>query len=133
MYICFSFVSLYCFVLNSNKMFTFYYFSCLSNLLCQTLSKASSESYDLVRTLRMAGYGMIILGPSLHYWFNFVSKTLPKRDLITTLKKIVLGQIVYGPAMNVVFFSVNAAAQGIIASTLISILESLHIMLYSEY
>lgn len=63
----------------------------------------------------MAGYGMIILGPSLHYWFNFVSKTLPKRDLITTLKKIVLGQIVYGPAMNVVFFSVNAAAQGIIA------------------
>lgn len=81
----------------------------------------------------MAGYGMIILGPSLHYWFNFVSKTLPKRDLITTLKKIVLGQIVYGPAMNVVFFSVNAAAQGILASTLISILESLHIMLYSEY
>lgn len=63
----------------------------------------------------MAGYGMLILGPSLNSWFNFVSKTLPKRDLITTLKKIVLGQIVYGPTMTVVFFSVNAAARGNIA------------------
>lgn len=83
-----------------------------ADLSSQTISQASSESYDLVRTLRMAGYGMLILGPSLHFWFNFVSKTLPKRDVITILKKIVLGQIVYGPTMTVVFFSVNAAAQG---------------------
>ncbi|GMQ01083.1 hypothetical protein CsSME_00047858 [Camellia sinensis var. sinensis] len=60
----------------------------------------------------MAGYGMIIMGPSLHFWFNFVSKVLPKRDLITTLKKLVMGQTLYGPTMTVVFFSVNAALQG---------------------
>lgn len=60
----------------------------------------------------MAGYGMLILGPSLHFWFNFVSKTLPKRDTVTTLKKIVLGQTIYGPIMTVVFFSVNAVLQG---------------------
>ncbi|XAR52906.1 hypothetical protein NMG60_11021236 [Bertholletia excelsa] len=78
----------------------------------QTIAQRSSESYDLVRTIRMAGYGMLILGPSLHFWFNFVSKTLPNRDLITTLKKIALGQTLYGPVMTVVFFSVNAALQG---------------------
>ncbi|THG20747.1 hypothetical protein TEA_003821 [Camellia sinensis var. sinensis] len=80
----------------------------------QTIARPSSEPYDFVRTLRMAGYGMIIMGPSLHFWFNFVSKVLPKRDLITTLKKLVMGQTLYGPTMTVVFFSVNAALQAML-------------------
>ncbi|CAK9145823.1 unnamed protein product, partial [Ilex paraguariensis] len=83
-----------------------------ADLSSQMIAQPSSEPYDLVRTLRMAGYGMLILGPSVHFWFNFVSKALPQRDLITTLKKIVLGQTIYGPAMTVVFFSVNAGLQG---------------------
>uniref|UniRef100_A0A5B7BGR7 Putative Mpv17/PMP22 n=1 Tax=Davidia involucrata TaxID=16924 RepID=A0A5B7BGR7_DAVIN len=78
----------------------------------QTIARPSSEPYDFVRTLRMAGYGMLILGPSLHFWFNFVSKILPKRDLVTTFKKIVMGQTLYGPVMTVVFFSQNAGLQG---------------------
>lgn len=78
----------------------------------QTIPQASSESYDLVRTARMAGYGLLILGPTLHYWFNLMSRLFPKRDLITTFKKIAMGQAVYGPCMNVVFFSLNAALQG---------------------
>ncbi|XP_031260699.1 protein SYM1-like isoform X1 [Pistacia vera] len=81
-----------------------------ADLSSQTLS--SSNPFDLVRTLRMAGYGMIVLGPSLHFWFNFVSKVFPKRDLITTLKKIAMGQLLYGPFMTVVFLSVNAGLQG---------------------
>ncbi|KAF7840752.1 PXMP2/4 family protein 4 [Senna tora] len=60
----------------------------------------------------MAGYGLVVLGPSLHFWFNFVSKLFPRRDLFSTLKKMVLGQAVYGPFMTVVFFSLNAALQG---------------------
>ncbi|KAH7833591.1 hypothetical protein Vadar_007936 [Vaccinium darrowii] len=83
-----------------------------ADLSSQTIVRSSSESYDFLRTLRMAGYGMLILGPSLHFWFNFVSKVLPKRDVMTTLKKIVMGQLLYGPAMTVIFFSVNAALQG---------------------
>ena len=78
----------------------------------QTMSLPSSEAYDLVRILRMAGYGFLILGPSLHFWFNFVSKIFPKRDLITTFKKIIMGQTIYGPIMTVVFFSSNACLQG---------------------
>jgi hypothetical protein len=69
----------------------------------------------------MAGYGMIILGPSLHFWFNFVSKLFPKRDLFSTLKKMVMGQTLYGPAMTVVFFSTNAFLQGILDSLIVKI------------
>ncbi|KAH8519879.1 hypothetical protein H0E87_001354 [Populus deltoides] len=83
-----------------------------ADLSSQTISLPSSEPYDLVRTLRMAGYGLLIVGPSLHFWFKFVSKLLPKRDLITTFKKILMGQTIYGPIMTVVFFSLNARLQG---------------------
>ncbi|KAJ6671137.1 PEROXISOMAL MEMBRANE PROTEIN 2 PXMP2 MPV17 [Salix viminalis] len=83
-----------------------------ADLSSQTMSLSSSEPYDLVRTSRMAGYGLLIVGPSLHFWFNFMSKLLPKRDLITTFKKIIMGQTIYGPIMTVVFFSSNASLQG---------------------
>ncbi|GMI91098.1 hypothetical protein HRI_002779100 [Hibiscus trionum] len=72
----------------------------------------SSSGYDSIRTLRMAGYGLLLLGPSQHHWFNFLSKGLPKRDMLTTFKKMFLGQAVFGPLTTSVFFSYNAALQG---------------------
>ncbi|ESQ51078.1 hypothetical protein EUTSA_v10022822mg [Eutrema salsugineum] len=83
-----------------------------ADLSSQTISKNSSESYDLVRTARMAGYGLFVLGPTLHYWFNFMSRLFPKQDLITTFKKMAMGQAIYGPSMTVIFFSLNAFLQG---------------------
>ncbi|KAI3509480.1 hypothetical protein L1887_24782 [Cichorium endivia] len=82
-----------------------------ADLSSQTIA-SSSEAYDSVRTIRMAGYGMIVLGPALHYWFNFVSRIFPNRDLISTFKKMFMGQAIFGPVMTVVFFSVNAGLQG---------------------
>ncbi|MFQ6639618.1 hypothetical protein Gotur_016574 [Gossypium turneri] len=72
----------------------------------------SASSYDSIRTLRMAGYGLLLLGPSQHLWFNLLSKALPKRDMLTTFKKMFLGQAVFGPLVTTVFFSYNAALQG---------------------
>lgn len=60
----------------------------------------------------MATYGLLILGPSQHMWFNFVSKVLPKRDVLTTLKKIFMGQAIFGPCATSCFFSYNAGLQG---------------------
>ncbi|EYU42710.1 hypothetical protein ABFS82_14G104800 [Erythranthe guttata] len=86
-------------------------------------SDSNSSGYDLVRTLRMAGYGMLIIGPSLHYWFNFVSRVFPKRDLFSTFTKMVLGQMVYGPTVTALFFSLNAALQGESGSEIIGRLK----------
>lgn len=91
-----------------------------ADLTSQVITFASSDvsavsdklEFDKLRTLRMAGYGLILSGPTLHLWFNFLSKTIPKRDLISTAKKMVLGQTVYGPAITAVFFSGNAYMQG---------------------
>ncbi|CAL9178442.1 unnamed protein product [Musa hybrid cultivar] len=83
-----------------------------ADISSQITTLTSPDNLDLVRTLRMAGYGMIILGPSLHFWYNFVARILPKQDMITTLKKMLLGQTTYGPLMTAAFFSVNAVLQG---------------------
>lgn len=60
----------------------------------------------------MAAYGLLILGPSQHLWFNFMSTISPTRDMFSTFKKIFLGQAVYGPTITSVFFSYNASLQG---------------------
>lgn len=96
------------------------------------------EQYDLTRTLRMAGYGALIVGPSLHFWFNFLSRCFPKRDVITTCKKIVMGQTMYGPAINCVFFSMNAVAQGTAksrfkSSVLLSFNFNIRLCFYCHY
>ncbi|KAH6836126.1 Peroxisomal membrane 22 kDa family protein [Perilla frutescens var. hirtella] len=70
------------------------------------------DTWDPIRTLRMTGFGFVILGPSQHLWFNFVARTLPKRDLLSTLKKLAMGQVAFAPTINGIFFSYNAAAQG---------------------
>ncbi|KAL6643621.1 hypothetical protein ACP70R_018387 [Stipagrostis hirtigluma subsp. patula] len=83
-----------------------------ADLSSQMLTLGPEDSLDLLRTLRMASYGLLISGPSLHVWFNFVSKVVPKKDVVSTFKKMFLGQAVYGPIINSVFFSYNAGLQG---------------------
>nr|KYP59366.1 PXMP2/4 family protein 4 [Cajanus cajan] len=71
-----------------------------------------SASYNILRTFRMAAYGLLILGPSQHNWFNYLSKILPNTDVTSTLKKILMGQVIFGPVINTVFFTYNGALQG---------------------
>ncbi|XP_042005379.1 PXMP2/4 family protein 4-like [Salvia splendens] len=78
----------------------------------QLFTMDPNGTWDPIRTLRIAGFGLFMLGPSQHYWFNFVARVLPNRDLISTLKKMAMGQLVYAPVINGIFFSYNAAAQG---------------------
>ncbi|GAB2269627.1 hypothetical protein Dimus_004552 [Dionaea muscipula] len=84
----------------------------LSDITSQLLTLMPTDSFDSMRTLRIAMYGMLIMGPSQHLWFNFVSKILPKSDVLTTLKKIFAGQAIYGPCMTSIFFSYNAVLRG---------------------
>ncbi|CAA0806781.1 Peroxisomal membrane 22 kDa (Mpv17/PMP22) family protein [Striga hermonthica] len=95
-----------------------------ADISSQTIvSENLEEGYDLKRTLRMAGYGLVILGPSVHYWYNFMSRVFPKTDLLSTLKKMALGQTTYGPAMTAVFLSTNAALQGESGSEIVARLK----------
>lgn len=110
----FAFFQFFFFFLEKPLEFYFWFWWMICSCKCsnQMITLTPSDSFDPIRTLRMAGYGMLISGPSLHLWFNFASKLVPKRDLFSTLKKMILGQTVYGPIMTAIFFSSNAAVQG---------------------
>lgn len=97
---------------NGRSWFVFLNHPIIFYFFCQKMMLPSSDSLDLIRTLRMTGFGLLILGPSQHLWFNFVGKILPRRDVITTIKKLLIGQAIFGPCINSVFFSFNAALQG---------------------
>lgn len=99
----------------------FYSLAYLIMWYLQTTLLPSSEPFDFMRTLRMGGYGLFIVGPTLPVWFNFVSRHFPETDGVTTLKKIVMSQSTYGPFMTVIFFSSNAFLQGISCSPGITI------------
>ncbi|XP_073046498.1 uncharacterized protein [Primulina eburnea] len=83
-----------------------------ADVTSQTITMEPHDAWDPIRTLRMAGFGLMILGPSQHFWFNFVGRVVPKRDVISTFKKLTMGQLFYGPTINGIFFSFNAALQG---------------------
>ncbi|XP_019156596.1 PREDICTED: PXMP2/4 family protein 4-like [Ipomoea nil] len=78
----------------------------------QMITMSPSDSLDNIRVLRMASFGLLILGPVQHAWFNLLGRKLPRRDVATTLKKLVLGQLVLGPCITGTFFSFNASLQG---------------------
>ncbi|KAH7845284.1 hypothetical protein Vadar_000313 [Vaccinium darrowii] len=65
----------------------------------------------------MAGFGMLLVGPSQHMWFNFIARILLKRDMVTTFKKLSMGQVLYGSCVKGVFFSYNAALQELNSSS----------------
>lgn len=69
-------------------------------------------SFEVTRTLRVAGFGLLLLGSVQHLWYNFLGRVLPKRDIITTIKKLIIGQLSYGPFVTGSFFAYNAALQG---------------------
>ncbi|KAL1207887.1 Peroxisomal membrane protein PMP22 [Cardamine amara subsp. amara] len=83
-----------------------------ADLTSQMITMPPSGSFDLMRTARMASFGLLFLGPSQHVWFSYLSRILPKRDVLTTFKKIMMGQVLFGPCSNTVFYSYNAALQG---------------------
>ncbi|KAK8958887.1 hypothetical protein KSP40_PGU009031 [Platanthera guangdongensis] len=94
-----------------------------ADISAQTIATSNSKSMDWIRTLRMASYGMLFSGPSLHLWFNLTSKLIPKRDVISTFKKVFMGQAIFGPIMTTVFFSLNAALQGETADEILARLK----------
>ncbi|KAL8165991.1 hypothetical protein V2J09_007490 [Rumex salicifolius] len=44
-------------------------------------------SFDLFRMLRISAYGLLIMGPSQHYWFTSLSKIMPQKEYNHNLVK----------------------------------------------
>jgi len=72
--------------------------------------RKTSGSWDRVRTLRMAGTGLV-MGPVVHYWYIFLDRIYPGRTLRILFKKIALDQLICSPVYLSLFLLTMGAME----------------------
>lgn len=70
----------------------------------QQKAKPISEIYDPQRTLKMATFGGLYLGPLLHNWYGFLARTFVSPTVIITFTKVALDQTFFASTCICSFF-----------------------------
>ena len=85
-----------------------------SDVLAQLLTRRGpGAALDLRKALKMAAFGLLWGGPSIHYWQRFMEEVAfrgARPGFGTVLVKTVLDQATYGPVQNLAFMSFIALA-----------------------
>ena len=84
-----------------------------SDILAQLLTRRPGGALDLRKALKMAAFGLVWGGPSIHFWQRFMEEVAfrgARPGLRTVLVKTVLDQMTYGPLQNLAFMSFIALA-----------------------
>ncbi|CAK0742493.1 hypothetical protein CVIRNUC_001400 [Coccomyxa viridis] len=71
--------------------------------------------YDIVRNLRMSVYGLVVGGPSGHYWHQFLEACiLPKRPTsrAAVVCKLLVDQLLFAPVSTIMLFAALEAMKG---------------------
>eukprot|EP01026_Neomeris_dumetosa_P083802 TRINITY_DN9766_c0_g1_i2.p2 TRINITY_DN9766_c0_g1~~TRINITY_DN9766_c0_g1_i2.p2 ORF type:complete len:259 (+),score=10.27 TRINITY_DN9766_c0_g1_i2:270-1046(+) len=104
---------------------SFFGFS-LGDILAQSLS--GTVKYDPKRTMRMAIYGGVIMGPLAHNWFNLLDKfVFPGHPTspVAIVAKAALDQLVQAPFGLCLFYAYQETMQGRASCTVDTISEKL--------
>ena len=75
-----------------------------SDVLGQLLTKPRGARLRLGKTAKMAFFGLVWVGPSIHFWQNFMEGVAFRGappGTPTVLRKTVFDQLTYGPVQNV--------------------------------
>jgi hypothetical protein len=76
---------------------------------------ATDLPFDAARNLRLSMYGLLVGGPSGHYWHAFLdSRIMPKRpqSLGAVFGKLAADQLVFAPISTAIFLAYLKAAEG---------------------
>ena len=71
--------------------------------------KAPARPYEIDRTLRMFGFGLLFYGPYQYWWYGMLARTFPGKGVPAFLSKVTLNQIALSPVVLAVVFSWNLA------------------------
>eukprot|EP01130_Rhizamoeba_saxonica_P000174 TRINITY_DN10171_c0_g1_i1.p1 TRINITY_DN10171_c0_g1~~TRINITY_DN10171_c0_g1_i1.p1 ORF type:complete len:200 (-),score=36.00 TRINITY_DN10171_c0_g1_i1:60-617(-) len=70
------------------------------------------DSYDVVRTLKLAFFGFSVYGPGLHFWYKGLEKVVPGVTVAKVIQKIVLDQTIFAPLYLGSFITVMSLLEG---------------------
>ncbi|GHP09444.1 hypothetical protein PPROV_000817900 [Pycnococcus provasolii] len=63
-------------------------------------------AFEVARSARMGGFGLLLYGPMQHYWYAFLDRQFPiKTNLAHFANKLVWNQIMLGPTVLVTVFT----------------------------
>jgi hypothetical protein len=86
--------------------------SVLGDLIAQY---AADLPFDVSRNLRLSVYGLLVGGPSGHFWHMFLdSKIMPKRpqSLAAVFTKLAADQLLFAPISTAIFLAYLKTAEG---------------------
>lgn len=72
-----------------------------------------NDAYDVVRTARMTGFGLVFVGPLMHNWFNLLERLVPRKDLLGAVGKVAIDQAVMAPGFCASFFTAMGLMEGL--------------------
>lgn len=78
----------------------------VGDILAQTFvenndnDKDGESSYDIMRTVRLSTFGLLVHGTTGHYFYSFLDGQLPGTDAITVAEKVVIDQVLWNPFLD---------------------------------
>jgi len=69
-------------------------------------------NYDVRRCLRMATFGLVVVGPLCHNWYIILESLIQRADLAGAVAKMAIDQSIMAPISTVLFFSSMSLMEG---------------------
>lgn len=70
------------------------------------------EEFDMARLLRLASFGLLLHGPTGHYFYGALDGAMPGTGALTVATKVAIDQIIWNPIFGTVFFSYIGLTEG---------------------
>jgi len=82
------------------KSFTSFFGFLIGDILTQ-LFIDKKDTYDFVRTLRMASFGLLIHGPTGHWFYGKLDGAIPGTGAVQVFSKVGIDQVLWNPIFGV--------------------------------
>ncbi|GAB2295632.1 hypothetical protein Dimus_029787 [Dionaea muscipula] len=85
--------------------------TCVGDLICQ-LAIDQVPSLDYKRTFIFTLLGLVLVGPTLHFWYLYLSKVVTRPGASGAFLRLLLDQFIFSPIFIGVFLSTLVALEG---------------------
>lgn len=70
------------------------------------------DKFDLMRTLRLGSFGLLVHGPTGHWFYGMLDSKLPGTAPMTVATKVAIDQTIWNPIFGCMFFTYLGLAEG---------------------
>lgn len=93
------------------KAFTSFTGFAVGDLLAQFFIEKEAD-FDVKRFLRLASFGLLIHGPTSHYFYGFLDNTIKGVGAVAVFSKVGIDQVIWNPIFGCAFFSYIGMLEG---------------------